>query len=360
MKFIKYLAIALLFGATLSSCEQQDAGKTTVEFADAVYKTSFGVGTFYLPMIITADNEADMNGGSVQAKLIVVEDYTPSADAVHGKANIDGLEGDYMITALDADALKYTVNFPAYSDYYDKKAPEQYFDAELGKWVKKVGLEIQILNTEPDVMEFKLAIESATTTIGAVNECVIRIEKGPQDMLCGDWYIYHGGSPLGSGAPSPYKATFGWNADRVGFDVRTDLYPVPLFFSFNPVSAEVTLAHNIYLGAISGYYVQQVVYGVNSEGQLVQPSMTKFVAQYADDYSTLVFPDLVDLFVGEYAYADEAMTQGLGFLEGLWEIAFARDGNLQAPAQVAPVKSEPFKIISKEQFEANIKAAIAK
>lgn len=352
MKFIKYLAIALLFGASLSSCETQDAGQTTVEFADAVYKTSFGVGTFYVPMIITADNEADMNGSSMQAQLKVVEDYQPSADAVLGRPDVDGLSGDIRITSLDA-------NFPAYSDYYDKKEPKKYYDEELGKWVKQVGVEVEILNQEPDVMEFKLAIESATTNIGTVNECVIRIEKGPQDMLCGDWYLYHGGSPLGTGAPSPYAAKFGWNSEKVGFDVKTDLYPVPLFFSFNPVTEEVTLAHNIYLGEIQGYHVQQVVYGVNSEGNLVQPTQTKFVAQYADDYSTLVFPDLVDLFVGEYAYADAAMTQALGFFEGLWEIGFARDGNLQAPA-MAPAKNAAPKFLSKEQVEAQIRAKLVK
>ena len=354
MKFIKYLAMVLCAGSIMTSCsEKVDVGQTTIEFKDAVYKTSFGVGTFYLPMIITADNEADMNNSAVQASLVVVEDYTPSADAVHGKADVDGLSGDYRITSLDA-------NFPAYSDYYDKKEPEKYYNEELGKWVKQIGIEIQILNTEPDVMEFKLAIESSNTNIGTNAECVVRIEKGPQDMLCGDWYIYHGGSPLGSGAPSPYKAVFGWNSEKIGFDVRTDLYPMPLFLSYNPVNAEVTLAHNIYLGEIQSYHVQQVVYGVNSEGQLVQPTQTKFVAQYADDYSTLVFPELVDLFVGQYAYADAAMTQGLGFFEGLWEIAFARDGSLQAPAKVAPAQSGAPKLLSKEQVEAQIKARLVK
>lgn len=354
MKFIKYLAIALLFGASLSSCETQDAGQTTVEFADAVYKTSFGVGTFYVPMIITADNEADMNGSSMQAQLKVVEDYQPSADAVLGRPDVDGLSGDIRITSLDA-------NFPAYSDYYDKKEPKKYYDEELGKWVKQVGIEVEILNQEPDVMEFKLAIESATTNIGTVNECVIRIEKGPQDMLCGDWYMYHGGSPLqGGGGPSPTPAVFAWNADKVGFDVSSNLFPLPLFFAFNPVTEEVTMAHNYYLGVYGGqYHVVQVIYGVNSEGYLVDPDMTKFVAEYADDYSTLVFPDLVNMFVGQYAYADAAMTQDLGFFEGLWEIGFARDGNLQAPA-MAPAKNTAPKFLSKEQVEAQIRAKLVK
>lgn len=352
MKFIKYLAIALLCGATLSlsSCELQEGsvGVTTVQFADAVYETSFGVGTFYLPLIITADNEADMNTADVQAKLVVVEDYQPAEGVKAAKHDLTGIAadgGDYRITSLD-------VNFPDYPGYFDKKQPKKYYNEDLGKWVKEVYVEVMILNTEPDAMEFKLVIESATTTIGAVKECVVTIAKAPQDLLCGAWYMIHGGSAFEGGAVSPLPVTFSWNASESAFDITESagyFAGMPFRLLFDLETDEITLPAKVFVGMYAGaYYTVQSVYGIDSEGYLVSPSKSEYKAVY--DNETINFPELQE-FVMLQCFTDAALTSSAGFLEGVFAPGYSRSATTGAPAEVNKV---PAKLISEQEMVSRI------
>lgn len=359
MKYIKYLAIALLFGAGLSSCEQVGTvGETTVEFADATYETSFGVGTFYLPLIITADNEADMNTADVQAKLVVDAEYQP-ADGVHAaKHDTTGIAtdgGDYRITSLD-------VNFPDYPGYFDKKEPEKYFDAELGKWVKKVQVEIAILNTtDYDAMEFKLSIESATTKIGAVKDCVVTIKKAPQDLMCGEWYIYHEGSALGTGAPSPLPVTFSWNSSESAFDITDEdswFAGMPYRLYFDTETEQITLPSKAFVGMYAGvYYTVQVVYGLTSEGNLVSPTQSEYIAQY--DNESIVFPGFAEM-IGLQCFKDAAMTSSAGFLEMLWVPQFNRSSTAVFAAPSVGVSEAPVRLLSEEEFAAKAMELLSK
>lgn len=179
MKYIKYIAAALLLTASLASCdtdgvESGTPGNTTVQFAAAEVKDGFGAGVVYVPLTIESDTEEGMNSCSVQAKLKIVT----TGEQFEGTPDLDGLTGDYRITSLD-------MNFPAYDNYYDKNEPEKYKDPETGKWVKQVNVEVFITNSEPEVMCFTLEIESSNTTIGEQNQCKVVLEKSTRDRMCG-------------------------------------------------------------------------------------------------------------------------------------------------------------------------------
>ncbi len=210
MKIFKYLAAAFLLCAGMISCgnETGTVGTTTIQFADAVMKSGFGGAYVYVPLTITADTEAAMNSADVTAKLSIVADHTPTtSDAVLGVADTD-----FMVTSLD-------VNFPAYQEYYDKENPKKYYNEELGKWIKTVQMEVKLLNTEPEIMEFKFAIESATTTIGANSECVVRLEKSATDRLCGEYAVTSdANSPFGV-AFNSFTATISWNSGYNCFEI---------------------------------------------------------------------------------------------------------------------------------------------
>lgn len=179
MKYIKYFAAALLLTIGLASCELGEGGgtpgKTTVQFAQAVVEEGFGAGTFYVPLTIESDTKEGMNSCSVQAKVKVVT----TGEANEGTPDLDGLSGDYRVTSLD-------INFPAFSNYYNEKLPEEY-KTESGKWVKTVYMEVMILNDKPELMNFTFEIESATTTIGEQKQCRVELSKGPRDRLCGTY-----------------------------------------------------------------------------------------------------------------------------------------------------------------------------
>lgn len=181
MKYIKYIAAAILLTAGLASCEAGEGsgtpGKTTVQFAQAVVEEGFGAGVVRVPLTIVADNKSDMNSCSVQAKVKIVT----TGDANEGTPDLDGRSGDYRVTSLD-------VNFPAFNNYYDEKNPEEYKD-ENGKWVKTVYMEVYILNDEPETMNFTFEIESATTTIGEQNQCKVVLAKGIRDRMCGNYAL---------------------------------------------------------------------------------------------------------------------------------------------------------------------------
>lgn len=178
MKYIKYIAAALLLVAGLSSCSvfesEGEPGNTTVQFAQAEVNEGFGAGMVRVPLTITADSENAMNSCDVKATLKVVE----TGDQFEGTPDLDGLSGDFRITSLN-------VNFPAYDSYYNEKEPDKYKDPETGKYVKTVYVEVMIINDEPEKMVFTLEIDSATTTIGEQKQCIVVLEKTTRDRICG-------------------------------------------------------------------------------------------------------------------------------------------------------------------------------
>lgn len=185
MKYIKYIAAALLLTAGLASCESGEGesngtpGNTTVQFANAVVNDGFGAGYVYVPLTIESDTEEGMNSCAVQAKLKVVT----TGEAFEGTPDLDGKSGgDYRVTSLD-------VNFPAYENYYNKKEPKKYYDEDRDKWVKQVQMEVKILNSEVDELRFSFEIESATTTIGEQKQCTVVLEKNARDRMCGNYTL---------------------------------------------------------------------------------------------------------------------------------------------------------------------------
>ncbi len=316
MKAIKYLVIALLFGGMVScSGEAGTVGLTTVEFVDTVYETSFGASTFYVPMMITADTEEGLNTTDVKATIAVDAAYVAeSADTVVGVADVDGLSGDFRITSLD-------VNFPDYPGYKeddDKQNKKKYFDENLNKWVKKVGVEIMLLNTQPEKMEFKLVLQSATTTIGANKECVVRIEKGPQDRLCGAWIMCQEGEPA-------FGTTISWDVNTKGFIVGTAAqlgFDFPM--NFNAETEEVSITNGAYLGMYGGVYhcFLQV-----TDNTLTPLSDKTFVATYdKTNYSSITFPGIEGYFLCILAYADNGGQPGdlAGYLGYIFQPSFVR------------------------------------
>lgn len=178
MKFLKYIAAALLLVAGLTSCEmgkeEGTVGVTTVQFAQAVIEDGFAAGVVYVPLTITADTEEAMNTCNVTAKVKVVT----TGETFEGTPDLDGLTGDYRVTSLD-------MNFPAYDNYYDEKEPKKYFNEETQKWTKEVRMEVFITNDEVDELRFTFEIESSNTTIGEQKQCQVIVRKTATDRMSG-------------------------------------------------------------------------------------------------------------------------------------------------------------------------------
>lgn len=179
MKYIKYIAAALLLVAGIYSCnpaEEGTIGQTTVQFANAIVEGGFGGGYVDVPLIIESDTEEGMNSCNVSAKVKIITTGEP----FEGTHDEDGLSGDYRVTSFD-------VNFPPYGNYFDKKEPKKYYSEERGKWVKEVHMEVMILSKDLEELRFSFEIESATTTIGAQKQCTVVLQKTIRDRMCGDY-----------------------------------------------------------------------------------------------------------------------------------------------------------------------------
>ena len=185
MKFIKYIAAALLLTVGLASCNNGGddmgdgtVGKTTVQFAQAEYTSGYGSGMVTVPVTITADKEEDMNSCNVSVKVkpvITGEEY----EGTHDETGKPGA-GDYAVTS-------WNLNFPAYANYYDKKEPNKYYDEATQKWTKTVNLEVKIVNSESDELHINFEIESVTkgVTIGENRQCKVVLQKTVMDRLGG-------------------------------------------------------------------------------------------------------------------------------------------------------------------------------
>lgn len=221
MKYIKYIAAALLLTASLASCdtngvESGTPGNTTVQFAAAEIKDGFGAGVVYVPLTIESDTKEGMNSCSVQAKLKVVT----TGEKFEGTPDVDGKSGDYRITSLD-------VNFPAFDNYYDDKNPEEYKDSETGKWVKKVQVEVLILNDAVEELNFTLEIESATTTIGEQKQCTVVLEKTARDRICG---TYSGVATISDYAEGEhYEEPISWNETIISWNSTYKCFDITYF-----------------------------------------------------------------------------------------------------------------------------------
>lgn len=201
MKYIKYLAMVLFAGALMTSCgEKVDVGQTTVEFAAAEYQSGFGGAYLYVPIAINGENADAMNTTDVNVKIKVDETYT------NGSVFIGKEDEDFMITSYD---MVFINNYEIADE--DKANPVQ----------KQVGIEIKVLNTQPEVMEFKLVIESANTTIGANKECVVRLEKTETDRLCGTYTMSSEYACLFTSGPATFTTTTTvyWNSNYGCFEV---------------------------------------------------------------------------------------------------------------------------------------------
>lgn len=192
--------MVLFAGALMTSCgEKVEVGQTTVEFAQATAKSGFGGGYLYVPIAISGENAAAMNTSDVTVKIKVDDTYT-NPNAVVGVEDVD-----YRITSYD---LKFINNY---------EIPEEDKDKEF---TKTVGVEIMILNTEPEVMEFKLAIESCNTTLGTQTECVVRLEKSATDRLCGTYRVEPTvASPFDGEVAAAFDVQITWNGDYDCFEI---------------------------------------------------------------------------------------------------------------------------------------------
>lgn len=303
MKCIKYLAMVLFAGALMTSCvtEPVNVGTTTVEFADATYKAGFGGGTIYVPIAINGENAAAMNTSDVNVKIKVDETHT-NGDITIGKA-----DEDFMITSYD---LVFRNNY---------EIPEESKDLP---YEKTVGVEIKILNTEPEVMEFKLAIESSNTTIGAQTECLVRLEKTETDRLCGTYTLVSDKPCLFTSGPE--SASFsginvGWSAEDSCFEV----YPfggwdyTPVYIYWDSETKEMYM--HPYEGLI--WYTQgsQLCYQmfVTVQDGSVVPYNDVVFLDYDLDAGTIKFPD--NLYFGIMVYDCDPNTLApismLGYME---------------------------------------------
>lgn len=187
MKFIKYIAAALLLTVAFTSCESGEGvkdgtvGKTTVQFAQDVLEGSYSSDYISVPLTISAASEEDMNSCNVSVKVIPVitnEEY----EGVHNETGLEG-DGNYSVTSWE-------LNFPAYDSYYDKNDPQKYYDVDSGKWVRTVNLEVKIMDKSSDELHITFMIESTTATmVGEKKMCKVVLVKTMRDRLQGMYTV---------------------------------------------------------------------------------------------------------------------------------------------------------------------------
>lgn len=346
MKYIKYLAMVLFAGALMTSCgEKVEVGQTTVEFAQATAKSGFGGGYLYVPIAISGENAAAMNSSDVTVKIKVDDTYT-NPNAVIGVEDVD-----YRITSYD---LKFINNY---------EIPEEDKDKEF---TKTVGVEIMILNTEPEVMEFKLAIESCNTNLGTQTECVVRLEKSPADRLCGSWYAsYDSLYPDWDDRQDftgPFLTNFTWNSQYGYYDINPHPSTLPMCIYFDEQEEVLylpTLEPMAWYSSADMQLIFQAAMAIVETADGYSLSLLKEPAIIADydktNFSYINFPGMEAItLVFPVLVVDQNLNPQsmLGHLsEGMVNPKFTRTKpSAVAPAAgVAPAKSVK---LSKEQMQA--------
>lgn len=286
MKYIKYLVSVLLFGAVLTSCVQTEGGtvgQTTVQFKEEVVMASFGADYLYVPISIFGANADAMNTADVNVTVKVDATYTGSAADVYvAKEDLTGNPedgGDIRVTSYD---LVFRNNYEIADE--DKKKP----------FSKDVKLEIMLLNKDPEVMEFKLVLENSNTTIGANKECVVRLEKGPTDRLCGKYNVKGGGN-------SPFQISDGTFTSNITWDINYNCFNIENFagFSYAPIPAywdeEAEEMYMLPYEPIMWYSSadMQMCYSMFFSvdgGSLKLPSEERIVLDYDIEKGTIKFP----------------------------------------------------------------------
>lgn len=272
MKFIKYIAAALLLTVGFASCNNGGddmgdgtVGKTTVQFAQAEYTSGYGTGMVKVPVTITADKEEDMNSCNVSVKVkpvITGEEY----EGTHNETGLSS-DGDYAVTS-------WNLNFPAYAKYFDKKDPTKYYDEATQKWTKTVNLEVKIMNTQSDELHITFEIESVTegVTIGENRQCKVVLEKTVMDRLGGMYGVTYDEAVWLFGADNRFfkddpdlgeyfpadVANYAWTAlqivplhnDKTGTDyfglasdnMLYEVFGIPFYAYFDPSVEKMCLA----------------------------------------------------------------------------------------------------------------------
>lgn len=296
MKFIKYLVVALLFGATLTSCgpEEGTVGQTTVQFATTQVKAGFGAGTIYVPISIFGANADAMNTADVTVSVKVDDTYVSSDPAVYvGQEDLDGALDENGEPVKDFRITSYDILF---RNNYD--IPEE--DSKK-PFKKEASVEIMILNDDVDVMEFKLVLDTSNTTIGATKECVVRLEKGPSDRLCGDWWVNFsttidllGGQPDFTG---PFATEMYYNQDLEALYFSDPIVGLPFIFYYDDNTQKLTYPTFEVLmpyDASAGQYVCQWVFMLDGDG-IVYAKDKAFDCEYDPvNYSYIKIPKMAE------------------------------------------------------------------
>ncbi|MBO7301071.1 MAG: hypothetical protein J6U53_06710 [Tidjanibacter sp.] len=289
MKTIKYLIAALLFGATLTSCVEEagTVGQTTVQFKEEQVVAGFGAEYVYVPISIFGANADAMNTADVTVKVKLDDTYTSNEAGVEiatndltGKAE-DG--GDIRITSCD---LVFRNNYNIADE--DKKKP----------YTKEVEVEIMIINKDPEIMEFKLVIEDSNTTIGAVKECLVRLEKGPADRLCGEWWASYTGTLSltgGADAPGPWQTEMYYENQSGRLFFYDGVYgKIPFVFYFDEKSEVLTYpTFEVLMPESEGYYFCQSVFTLTPDGYISFHKEDSLACEYDNkNYSYVKIDDL--------------------------------------------------------------------
>lgn len=298
MKFIKYIAAALLLTVGFASCNNGGddmgdgtVGKTTVQFAQTEYTSGYGTGMVKVPVTITADKEEDMNSCNVLVKIkpvITGEDY----EGTHNETGLPS-DGDYAVTSWD-------LNFPAYAKYFDKKDPTKYYDEATKKWTKTVNLEVKIMNTQSDELHINFEIESVTegVTIGENKQCKVVLHKTVLDRLGGMYSVTYDEAVWLFGADNRFLkddpdlgelfpadvANYAWTAlqivplhdDQTGTDyfglasdnILYELAEIPFYAYFDPSVEKMCFASKdllAYLDEAKTIGVVSAIYDVTKE-----------------------------------------------------------------------------------------------
>ena len=316
MKFIKYIAAALLLTMGFVSCDtfaEEDGtpGQTTVQFAQAEIPSDYGSGYINIPLTITSDTEEGMNSCNVSVKIKPVVTGEP----FEGKHNETGKKGDgeYIITTFD-------LNFPAYDKYYDEKDPKKYYDEETKKWTKTVNLELKIVNTEPDDIRATFEIESSTTTIGEQKQCRVVLTKSDRDRMCGTFAVSYTDSAWYDGtdeAEYPVEK-YAWTEVSIRWETTSECF----------VCASEK-GHVLY-----GYY--------DAETKRMQFAPLELLAPATEDYTVFLVSQMYDATTEatstewrvntEFKYDDESTTitfpENIVVRFGLWVVDPTNDYDL--------------------------------
>lgn len=294
MKYIKYLIAVLLLGATLASCAPNEGtvGQTTVQFKSAKVVEGFGAGTVYVPISIFGANLDAMNTAPVNVKVKLDPTYTGSEEGVAlatedltGKPDeTTGKMGDIRITSCD---MVFSGNYKV--EEGDEKKPV----------TKDIAVEIMIINTEPEIMEFKLLLETDDATVGPTNACVVRLEKGPADRLCGDWWVdFSGTIDLLESTPDftgPFQTTMYYDSKSNALMFYEPVVDLPFIFFFDSNSEKVTYPTFEVIGQYDeGMYICQWVFKIEGD-MFVYAKDKTFACEYDNvNYTYLKIPKMAE------------------------------------------------------------------